>query len=283
MNKFPVIYKANQFSVFSSFKLWKNIIPNLILYKSLIKELLKADLVSEFKKSYLGQSWLIINPLINLVIWLLLKKSGIFHPGETAISYPLYLLLSLTLWGVFTGFCETIGNSITQNSRILNEVGLPMEVLAVTKILVTVVNFCISIGLCLIFIIISGFRFMPESLLFLPTLLPLFLFGISLGLILSLIEVIMNDVYIFFKRSLKILMYITPVVFSHKIESVFLQNLMKYNPLTQFIVVPRNFFLLGKTENLNTFFWHSAIVLICFFAVVQIYLITAKKLVEKTF
>lgn len=259
----------------------RSIYRNIRSHGFLIRLLMRIELTAQFKKTILGQSWLLINPLINLAIWLLFKYSGVFQPGNTGIAYPAYLLLSLSLWTFFVGFFEYIGNSLTQSARILREVQLPVEVIVAQKVAANWVSFAIPLLLNIVVLLLFGVRFTLSSLLFIPALFPLMLLGVLLGLFFSLIEVVAHDIYLLFRRSLKLLMYLTPVVYSQSIESQLLQTIMHYNPLTSLLVLPRNLLVGIPVGNWSNFALWTGIVVILFIVVLQLFYHSARYTIER--
>ena len=67
----------------------------------LLQQLVNLKLLADLKKSFLGWVWLIIAPLITIIIWILVKRSGVLDPGDTGVSYTAFLLLSTTVWFSF--------------------------------------------------------------------------------------------------------------------------------------------------------------------------------------
>ncbi len=271
----------NNIKISDIISVWQSIISNIFKYSELLKQLVYISLTQQFKKSILGNAWLVIDPLMSIFIWLILHSAGMFNPGETNIPYPAYLLVSISLWTFFVGFFNTIGISITEAGRMLIEVSFPIEIKVTEKIIINIVNFIITLTFCIVVLLFFGINFNVKSLLFIPSIIPLLLFGVSLGLFFSLFEVVFFDIYLVVKRSMRLLMYLTPIVYSTNIKSGFLGTIAKYNPLTYLTSIPRD--LLTGVENIElTGFWiTSGIVLIIFILVVQFYYLSVNKVIEK--
>ena len=260
---------------------WKQIFRNLKRSKELLYQLFYINLTSQFKKTILGSSWLFFDPVISILVWLLLHKAGVFTPGEMNIPYPAYILLSMSIWTFFVGFFNTIGTSVTEAGRMLLEVSFPMEIKIAEKSLINVVNFIIPLLISVVVLIILGVSFTLQSLLFIPALIPLAFLGMSIGIFSSLIEVVFHDLFLLIKRSLRLLMYITPIVYSKNVNSDILQTIMKYNPLNYLISLPRELLTNNEVTNISSYWISCAIALLAFLVVMQIYYHTVNKVIEK--
>ena len=253
---------------------WKRIFRNLKKSKELLNQLFYINLTSQFKKTILGSSWLFFDPVISILVWLLLHKAGVFSPGEMNIPYPAYILLSMSIF-------NTIGTSVTEAGRMLLEVSFPMEIKIAEKSLINVVNFIIPLVINIVVLIILGVPFSLQSLLFIPALIPLALLGMAFGIFSSLIEVVFHDLFLLFKRSLRLLMYITPIIYSKNVNSDILQTIMKYNPLNYLISVPRELLTGNEVTDMSSYWISGAIALLIFLVVMQIYYHTVNKVIEK--
>jgi lipopolysaccharide transport system permease protein len=98
---------------------WQSIFRDVWQYRHFIKQMTYISLLSEYKKSWLGITWMILSPIFANVLWLLLNASGIFNPGNTGIPYPAFTLFSTVIWGFFHTFYMSISDIIIQRSGIL--------------------------------------------------------------------------------------------------------------------------------------------------------------------
>jgi lipopolysaccharide transport system permease protein len=247
----------------------------------LLKQMVYINLTSQFKKTFLGNSWIIVDPIISILIWLLLHTAGVFSPGETDIPYPAYVLLSMSIWTFFIGFFNGIGTSVSESGRMLIEVSFPMEIKVLEKVIINCINFMIPVLINIIVLIFLGVEFSATSLLFIPALIPLMLLGIALGMFFSLIEVVFNDIFLFFKKGITLLMYVTPIIYSDNVNSVLLQKIIKYNPLNYLITIPRNLLIGSEITTYKFYLISSVFAIIVFILVFQFYFISVKKIIEK--
>lgn len=262
---------------------WLDRIRSVKSNKQLIKQLLYLSLTEQYKKTILGSLWLFINPLLSIFIWLIMNYSGIYNPGETSIPYVGYILLSMSIWLFFTSFFKHLATSVTESGRMLMEAPFEMEVKIVEKILLNIINFAIPLSINILILLILGVKFNFGALLFLPALIPLMLIGISIGVFFSLIEVVFNDIYLIVNQGMNVLMFLTPVVYTDKVDSDLLQTVIKYNPLSYLINVPRNLLVGNTVEDLTGYWIASLVAVILFIGVIHFFFNSVYKIVERIF
>jgi lipopolysaccharide transport system permease protein len=274
-------YIPNQRNNLNIIQTWKTVIFNIIHHWDLVKELVRVDLLGQFKKSFIGASWLIIFPLLNVVIWLLLNMAGVFNPGDTGIPYPAYVLLSTSIWTFFFGFYDTISRSLTQGGQVFIQTKFPHEVIFVQKIIVHLINFSIPFILILIVLMLFGIQFYWTSLLFPLVILPIIFLGASIGLVFSLFDIVAMDINSLFNKVMSMLIYITPIVYSDKVDSSVLQSIINYNPLTYILGSARDILIKGSLYQPEKYFLCAGISLVIFIICVRLFYVAEAKVMER--
>lgn len=239
------IYTPDDYRTYRMLSSLKDLFISIRKYKSLIKWLTIVGLTQQYKKSFLGVSWLIISPVISILLWVLLQSSGLFHPGDTKIPYVAYVLLSQAIWGFFISFYKSISETFTGRGSELLQNNFPHIIIVIEKIIISTVNFLIPFLLSLVVLMYYNVSFTVTALLFPLALIPLMCLGTGLGLLFSVLKIVAVDFTTLFDNSLELLKYITPVVFAYTVNNITLQTIMSYNPLTYLINFPRSI-LLGQ-------------------------------------
>jgi lipopolysaccharide transport system permease protein len=221
----------------------RDLFENISKYKTLIKWLTRVGLTQQYKRSFLGVAWLFISPVFSVLLWVLLKTTGVLNPGDTKIPYVAYVFLSNAIWSFFISFYKSISETYTGRGAELLHNNFPHEIIIVEKMIIAIVNFAIPFFLSLIVLMFFNVSFSWSALLFPITILPLIFLGTGLGLIFSVLKIVAVDFTTLFDNSLEILKYITPVVFATTINNSLLQKIMRHNPLTYLINFPRSVLL----------------------------------------
>jgi lipopolysaccharide transport system permease protein len=257
-------------------------VRSAVEYRTLIQELIRVELLAQYKKSFLGLFWVIFNPLMTVVVWLLLYFTGVFNPGPTAVPYPAFVILSVSMWQLFVGLFDQISRSLTLSGPMLTQAAFPHEILVVQKTALVLFNFLLPLLASLVVLLVYGSSFSISSLLFLPALLPLILFGIALGMLFSIVEVLAVDFYHVAHRIITgLLIYISPVVYSPQVNSPLLQSLMGFNPLSYLIDTPRALLLNQDFSSLTGFWISTATVVLFFLLSLRIYLVGERQVIER--
>ena len=233
-------------------------------WRNLVKQLTIVEIIGLYKKSFLGLAWMFILPILAVIIWVALHGAGVVNPGETDIPYPAYVLLSTSIWGFFLEAYKSTSNILTKNGRMLIMSEVPFEPLLMQKVTVHLINFVIPFLVNIIVLLAFGVRFSIVSLLFPLSLLPLLLFGMAIGMIVAIFRIIVVDLASLIDEGMKLLMFLTPIVYTPKITSSWLEVIVKYNPLTYLIGFSRDLLISGSLYMPMQYFLFSGVSLVLF-------------------
>ena len=249
------IYTPNNGNEKSLPYILKEIFSDLNAYRNLIWSMVFLSLTQQYKKSILGISWLLISPILSVIVWVLLHASGLFDPGESAIPYVAFVLLSNSMWLFFLSFYKGISDSIMGRGGELLQNSFPRIVIVMERIVVSLINFIIPLALSIIVLLVFGVKFGWEALLFLPTLIPLIFFSIAIGLIFAVIKVVAVDFTVLFDNGIDVLKFLTPIVYTTTVSSSLIQDIIKWNPLTYLIDYPRMLLIGEGNVTLTMYLW----------------------------
>ena len=87
-----------------SIRAWRVMFRELGESRELISRLVKRDMASQFRQSFLGYLWIILPPVATTIVFTLLRKANIINVPmpEDAMPYALFVLVGTTIWGLFT-------------------------------------------------------------------------------------------------------------------------------------------------------------------------------------
>ncbi|HKK79568.1 MAG TPA: hypothetical protein VJ933_08060 [Phaeodactylibacter sp.] len=257
---------------------------NLQRYRYLSWQLVRSNLVGGYKKSFIGLGWMLILPLITVATWILLNGAGVVEPGETGIAYPAYVLLSTSIWGFFMEMYRTSSQVLTDRGRVVVMNSFPYEVLLMEKVIVHLINFSIPLALNIIVLLIFGVRFHWWSLLLFPiSLLPLLLFGLGIGMVVAVMRVIAVDICTLIDEGMKVLMFLTPVVYAPKIDQGWLGIFNQYNPLAYLISFSRELLINSDFYKTTAYFWCALFCFLFFYLTLRFYLNFSKRVLERVY
>ncbi len=263
------------------FQTWMVMVKNIIDSKELIYQLFRRDFLMQYKRSFLGFGWFFISPIIGIASWVFLNATGVLQPGEVGIPYPAYVLLSSSIWGLFMGFYQSSSGTLAAGAGFINQVKFPHEALLVKQTAQHLTNFLITFLVNIIVLIAFGVTPSWYILLFPIVIIPLFLLGAALGLIISVVSVVATDVTNIVNILLGFVFYITPVIYSIDDKSDTLKTVIKYNPLTYLISGVRDLMIYGRIEDLNIFLAVSLGTFILFLLSWRLFYVSEDRVIER--
>lgn len=234
-----------------------------------------------YKKSFIGAGWIFISPILGVVSWVFYNSTGILQPGDVGIPYPAYVLLSTSIYGLFGGFFTAASGTLNAGLGFITQVNYPHDVLLIKQALVQLANFTIVFFINII--VLFSFGVVPSLCIFLLPLLilPIFFIGSAIGLFASIIEVVASDINKVITFMIGLLLFITPVIYSSKVQNPFLQQMIKWNPLTYLIGGARDMIIYGKMEHINTYLICAGVAFLLFLFSWRIFYITEQRVIEK--
>ena len=226
-----------------------NVLSSLWSYRFFIFSSIKNDLRARFTRSKLGGLWMVIHPLAQVLIFALILSEVLSArlPGmDNKYAYALYLMSGMLFWTLFS---ETIQRCLTlfiDNANLIKKMAFPRLCLPIIAAGTMVVN---NVLLCVaIFGVFAVLGHFPGSdVVWLPMLALLTLaLGMSLGILLGVINVFMRDIGQVIPVVLNALFWLTPVVYSLSALPERYQTWFKLDPLYVLVTSYQNVLVYGK-------------------------------------
>jgi len=254
---------------------------NIVKSRDLIWQFFKRDYFATYKKSFIGLTWVILSPIIGIVSWVFLKKTGMLNPGDVGIPYPAYVLIGSSMWGLFMGTFTSVSQTLETGQVIIIQVNFPREALVFKQVAIQVVNF--SISLLVNLAVLVGFGVIPSiKTLLLPLVaLPLLLFATAIGLIVSMISVVAFDLNKFIAYVMGLFLYTIPVIYSDQVSSRLAQLVIKWNPLTYLVCSSRDIVIYGRIYDPVGYFICAALAVLLFIVALRLFYIAEIKIIER--
>jgi len=275
------IYEPNSRQKLCFFGSWIYMVINIVRSRELIWQLFKRDFLMSYKKSFLGMTWIFIQPIIGIVSWVFMNATGILNPGDVGIPYPAYVLLSSSIFGLFMGFYSAAEGTLGAGSGFIMQVRYPHEALLIKQTAQHLANFLITFIVNLV--VLFAFEVCPSwKIIFFPFLtLPLFFLGAGMGLIISVFSVVAVEVQKAVNTLLQFVIYITPIIYSSKVDNPTLQAVIKWNPLTYLIGSVRDLIIYGKMNNVQEYLISSLIAFIIFLFSWRLFYLSEERVIER--
>ncbi len=194
----------------------------------LIGQLVRRDILSRYKRSVLGVTWTMLNPL-GMMIILSIVFSQLFKSVE---SYPAFVLSGLIAWNFFAQSTNAAMSGLIWGGSLLHRIYIPRTIFGISAIGTALVNLIISI-VPLVLVMLFTNTPLRISVIFLPvSMLLLACFALGFGLILSTLAVYFPDVTEMYQILLTAWMYLTPIIYPEEIiPPELLSIIQRVNPL----------------------------------------------------
>jgi ABC-2 type transport system permease protein len=218
--------------------------------RELFVNLTLRELRGKYKRSLLGWTWSLLNPLATMVIFTLvfayfLKVKP--PPGNpSGIDFFAFFLLSgLLPWNFLSmGLSGSMG-ALIGNSNLIKKVYFPREVLVASTVASWLVSFLIELGVLAVALLAGRYMVLPWLVPLLVLVVIQTVFVVGLGLLLSVLNVYFRDVQHLIGIVLQIWFYATPIVYPIEVvrnalagHHVFF-TLYTLNPMVRFVAAYR--------------------------------------------
>ena len=207
-------------------------IKDVLRYKDLIIQLVRRDIISRYKRSFLGILWTMLNPLGTMIV-LSIVFSQLF---DVRGAYPAFIITNLVAFNFFSQTTTIALSSMLWGSELFQQIYLPRTAFVLSTIGTGIVNILFSL-IPLIIIYIFTKTPVKETIILLPVAI-LFLAAFALGfsLILSTFVVFFPDIAEMYPILLTAWMYLTPIIYPEKMLADVLGGwLLRLNPLYRLI------------------------------------------------
>jgi len=262
-------------------KLLKESLQDIYNSRFLARQLAERDIKAQYRQSYLGIIWAFITPLATAAVWIFLNLSGTIRVTDTGIPYPVYAFSGTLLWSIITEAINSPTTSTNSARGIMSKINFPKEAIIISGVYKLLFNASVKILLLVAFVFLFGLGF-HWSLLLLPlVILSAVLFGITIGLFLTPISMLYNDVGKIVGMGFSFLMYITPVVYSIP-DSGIMRTVMIANPFTPVVLTGRDLLIGAQPEFLTYYLIVMVLCIPLFFIALMAYRISIPIIVERS-
>ena len=143
-NEITITYGPDNSLKSGYFETFRQIYRELLENRWLTYQLFMRDFTTMYKQSFIGFLWIFIMPIINVGIFALLGRSGIFNYGNITAPYPVFAVLGISLWQVFSNGVMSCSNSLTNAGEMILHVNFSKKSLVMASVGKSIVTFLIQ-------------------------------------------------------------------------------------------------------------------------------------------
>ena len=192
-------------------------------------QLFKRDFLTVYKQSFIGSFWALILPLISVGAFIILNRSGIFNIGNINVPYPIYAILGMAFWQLFSSGLIASANSLVATGTMITKINFSKKSLVIASLGRSIVSFLIQFILVILLFVCYGI--VPSAAIFLIPLIiiPILLLTLGVGFIASLVNGVVRDIGNILGVVLTFLMFLTPVLYAKPTIGILSHDSI-YNP-----------------------------------------------------
>lgn len=202
------------------------------------------DIKVKYKQTVFGILWAIIQPLTMMFVFTALLGKSITKSTDLPISYNVFALSGLLIWGIFSNGVTNSANSMVNNSNIIKKIYFPRLIIPISSVLGACFDFFMALIVFFVFVIIYQTPITWIAVIYIPLAVLFAAFAsMSIGLVLAAMNVKYRDIRYVIPFLIQALLFLTPVLYPVSItSSQWLQLLLKLNPIAGAIELFRGIF-----------------------------------------
>ncbi|MEX0991075.1 MAG: ABC transporter permease [Actinomycetota bacterium] len=180
-------------------------------YREILTNLVRKDLKVKYTQSILGVAWSMLNPILYLAIFSFVFT---FVLKSDIPAFPVYLLSGIIAWTMFSGSLTLAVKSVVDNTSLVKKVYFPKEILPLSSVGTSFVDFILQTIVLLIVMIAFAYPFLGLNVLLFPlALVALITFTVAISLFVAALNVRYRDTQHLLANALLVWFWFTPLVY----------------------------------------------------------------------
>lgn len=218
-------------------------------FRDMLYILAWRDIKVRYKQTFLGVIWVILQPLASTAIFTIFFGNFAKIPSGN-LPYSIFVLVGLIFWNFFSQALNKASFCLVENQQLVTKVYFPREILPLTAIFTSFIDFLVGLGLLFVALIMYNislnFLFLFVCLL---AIVCTSLASAGLGMLLAAINVTYRDVRYIIPFFLQLLIFVSPVIYPLAIVRPIFRYIMAINPMSGIIDALRSSLSLNTIEN----------------------------------
>ncbi|MCA9837908.1 MAG: ABC transporter permease [Trueperaceae bacterium] len=195
---------------------------DIILYQT------QVDIKDEASRYFLGLLWWFIDPLMYVLIFSLLHRSGMQLGSPD--NHLMKLIVGVSLWRFFAGSLPGAANSIMGNNVLINQVALPKWIFPIQALLLNLVKFFFLLLVVFAYLWSASAPFSIHYLSFPIVFAVYFMITIAFSILVAAVVPFFPDIRNMIGSLVLFLMFTSGVFFSISDLSPDVQHIFYLNP-----------------------------------------------------
>jgi len=236
----------------------KKTIQQIKAYRWQILLSIKKNIKATYQQDALGLFWSILMPIIPMTVYMILAQIKVFNTVDD-MPFVYYIATGMMMWLLMSTIMRYVMISIKMDKSILTTTGFPIIATMLSQ-LGGVLNET-AIRLIAIAAIIGWYRFdisMVSVILALLSLIPAIIMAFALGIILSILDVVIQDTRRIVDIFLRYGLFASSVIFPFPSDGI-MGLVNQINFFNTYVNATRDLLYYGSTSELPVFITTSII------------------------
>ncbi len=217
-----------------------------IWYRDLIQVLVRKELVTRYKGSYLGFFWSVLNPLANAYVFYIVF--GIFLRMNVP-HFIVLLLAAMFPWQCFSNCVLEGTHTFSANPTLIKKVAFPRQAIPLVMNLQNFVHLLLSLPILLLFMLYEGLYPGWSWLWGIPLMLVLTLMSAyGLSLFLGTLNIFFRDLGNLVAIFMQVAFFATPIMYVISIVPEHYLWVFKANPVAPLFICWRSMLVDGAVQ-----------------------------------
>ena len=226
-----------------------NLLSEIWQRRSLIILFAFNEVKLRYRNSFLGFLWTFLEPLLMLSV-LYFVFTNLFK--SQIENYPIFLLLGLIIWYMFSRSTTMGLSSLLDKAGIIQKVYFRREIIVISSVLAAFIMMVFEFLAFAVFVV--AFHFIPPpTIMLLPLLLAdLFILSLGISLLLSVLNVYFRDIKFIWQVLIQVGFFISPIIYNLNNFPPAMTSLLRLNPLVSIFDAAHNLVLYNSLPTINS-------------------------------
>jgi len=226
----------------------------------LVWALVRRDVSARYRKSILGPTWAIVQPVMYMVVFGLLR--GVTGISSEGIPYPIFTFSALVPWTFFSKAVVTSAPSVMMNATLVKKIDMPREVFPLSAVLTAMFDLLMS-GLVLAGLMVYYRVTVGWALLWLPVLIAVTAtLAFAVGMFLAAFGTFKRDLVMAAPFLMQFWLFASPIIYPLSEVPERWRLLYMLNPTVGLIEGYRNVLLRAAAPSMEPLGWSVVMTLV---------------------
>ncbi len=252
------IYSANFRCNSSLITVLKETYTQISAYKWQIILAVKKRIKQTYEQDLFGVFWAILMPIIPMTVYMILAQVKVFNTVKD-MPFIYYIAIGMLMWLLMASIIQTVMVSIKTEASILTTTNFPIIASMLSRLGSVLNDTAIRLIAVTAIIIFYHLDVTPITILLtLLSIVPAIIFAFALGVILSILDIVIQDTRRVVDIFLRYGLFVSSVIFPFPTEGI-IGYINKFNFFNTYINTTRDILYYGSTEYYPIFIYTSLI------------------------